>query len=772
MPVTAFNNPGRVRGAGHPAPLNGASLTDPPARFPTAKTLYVRKTGSDTNGGDTAATAAPITGSDGVTDGSTTFTSASASFDASYVDRLINIVGVGRFRIEAVVGANSLRLSASTIAVIDDQLNPFNPFSANSVEFGKVTLRQGTSQPFWGEGRLLSFVDLRVSKSGTPVDNLVVQIQADDGKGFPSGVTLASATTAGAGLGAGLSTVRFSIAFQLGEGLYHIVLTRSGALSDTDYYQIETKTNLPPSYHLPFATFLNSGVWSVLPVSRLRYLLGFSGAAGLTWNVGGAVQTVGALLGDGNDSVREGDTIYVGAGTYRETVLIRVTPKNGVGPQVSVIGDCDGAKTGDSGMVQLSIFTSGDSSPAPGVTGVLRFSAGASFFAFSKLFLVGASGNVNLGGCVNAGGRAIGIGNDLTEESQWVSFTDCGFSLGTSNLGPCISVTSTRIPINWIIDRCFVTSNGAFLVANCFAPKDGADYDLAIAIRNCAILSPNTITKLLASVGPAGGGKPGGIIVQNNTTIGTDLLQVGTTSASLIFPCLVKNNAAFLLEGATAISGSTLGDTIEDWNFISGGPARSAATNAGANTVTNDICLFHFGQELLWGGLLRSFGEPMAGSPHLGFGGDGSQTAYDVRNGTRPAGAGTALPAAGALERANTFTKETGTVHTGTTAISATGPAYHDFLVAVASGTSYTFSIYVNYDGSYTGTAPQLKLLQGGEAGVADQSVTAGGSAGGGWVQVALSPFSPTSDGFVTVRVQSNDTSGVSEVVFDTFAAS
>src|SRR5262245_29685873 len=79
----------------------------------TALTAYVRKTGSDNNGGSSNTASADRTGTDGVTNGTTTFTSASASFTSGDVDKLINIVGKGRYRISAFTNSTTITLSGS-----------------------------------------------------------------------------------------------------------------------------------------------------------------------------------------------------------------------------------------------------------------------------------------------------------------------------------------------------------------------------------------------------------------------------------------------------------------------------------------------------------------------------------------------------------------------------------------------------------------------------------------------------------------------------------
>jgi hypothetical protein len=122
--------------------------------------------------------------------------------------------------------------------------------------------------------------------------------------------------------------------------------------------------------------------------------------------------------------------------------------------------------------------------------------------------------------------------------------------------------------------------------------------------------------------------------------------------------------------------------------------------------------------------------------------------------------------ACGALEAGPFALRETGTVHTGSFSLKLPGPTFYDFSIPVKA-VSTTITIQTLFDSSYTGTKPQLKVLNGTEAGVADATTTATGSAGV-WEQLSLT-FTPATAGIVTIRVQSNSTIAYGSAFFDTF---
>lgn len=77
-------------------------------------------------------------------------------------------------------------------------------------------------------------------KQGSPGDNVVISIQADSA-GVPSGVALASGTVAGSSLSSANSnqfTITLNTPVTLNSGTpYWIVFSRSGSVSNTDYYR-------------------------------------------------------------------------------------------------------------------------------------------------------------------------------------------------------------------------------------------------------------------------------------------------------------------------------------------------------------------------------------------------------------------------------------------------------------------------------------------------------------------------------------------------------
>lgn len=466
---------------------------------------------------------------------------------------------------------------------------------------------------------------------------------------------------------------------------------------------------------------------------------------------GTAWLTIGKALGA--TGIVSGDTVYIGAGTYREAVTVAMTSATA---ETFVIGDVDGSQTGDVGEVIWTAYTTNDTT-APSATATVVLLA-ADFLTFRRLTMVAGTG-----AAVNA----------TTATSTNIKLQDCNLLGHPSSTGAVVNMAvGFGIAANWTIERCFVRCGQSIGIRVSLATGVGSDYDASIVVRNCFIEQPGggfgcvsiTATGTSAQEG-------GGVYVYNSLMLGvTDVsggavntLSARVSGAAFAFPIQIRN---CVLRGG--ISSAEAGAIVENYNHIMASTTHTNVTQ-GANTVVGTAysMLYSAGQERFVGTQPRPYGEPMAGSPYLGFGNDGTYTsAEDMRGNPRPAGGATATKGIGAYERANTFVRETGTVRTGANAISITGPGYQDFQLPV-NNASTTVTVYVQWDATYAGTKPQMQVLNGTEAGVADATITATGSSGS-WEQLSLN-FTPTSKGIVTIRLLSLDTNGGGKAFYDDF---
>lgn len=478
-------------------------------------------------------------------------------------------------------------------------------------------------------------------------------------------------------------------------------------------------------------------------------------ASGISWNLGGAWADPTNALKFTNP-IASGDSVYIGAGTYRATYTMPNNQAfNGI---VNVVGDVTGQFTGDAGMVQLTAYTTNDKT-APSGTTLLNLN-GKSNLAFSNVMFVG--GNATL---LTA----------TTLTSQNISFVDCPFFQGFNATIALGSLTcGYGVPFNWLFDRClFMGVNGNMMTITLTTGNGLGDYDANILFRNSLINWSQV--KLTVTNGGSLTFNGGGVRLRNVTVLGTGSVMTTVASRiSTIFPCSAYNS---LLTSAssTTLQAGTAGQIIEDYNLIVSSSPRSNVT-AGAHSISDGSYapLFHFGQERIWlPPLFRPFGEPMAGSPLLGFGNDGGQTPYDLRGpfNIRPAGGASALPAVGALERADTFVADPTPIGNDTTPVKLTGPGYNDFLLPIGLSEinrARTVSIQVQWDANYSsplGGLPALQIEAKPQMGVSQQIAVATG--GSGTPHTLTLSLTPTAAGVLNIRALSFDASGTSVVEFD-----
>jgi hypothetical protein len=316
--------------------------------------------------------------------------------------------------------------------------------------------------------------------------------------------------------------------------------------------------------------------------------------------------TAWATIDKALDTIVSGDTVYIGAGTYREMVS---SAASGGTTETRIVGDVDGAMTGDVGEVILTAFLTNDTT-APSASNLIQMN-GRDFLTFEKLTLIGGGGNS--GSVFN--GSAGGVSTNIT-------FRDCTINAGPGSAGGAYAFYGSftqAIPLNWLFERCrFLQpfAGGAFQI---FAlTSASADYDLNVGFRNCVFLGGGRTIYILSTGSDSF--KAGGVRVENCTFLGTgECFFASGPNLSTAIPCRVTNS--ILNTNSTALRATTTGQLVEDGNWLlSSGPRLNVTAGATSFAGYTYAPLFHAGQELAIGQQPRPFMTPMMGSPALGFG--------------------------------------------------------------------------------------------------------------------------------------------------------
>lgn len=472
-------------------------------------------------------------------------------------------------------------------------------------------------------------------------------------------------------------------------------------------------------------------------------------SAGAAWlTVTKAVQTA-----------TSGDTVYVGAGVYRETLTVTTTPAS----TVTMIADVDGANTGDVGEVRITSYTTNDKSASSGST-LLDLNSKDYFSWRNFVFQSGSTSCVatSNGACVNT------------------QFIDCTFiSLNLSSR--CINMVSNvqDTAPNWLFDRCRFIFNGN--ATDCIymdvVQSSGPDLDTGIVIRNCLIINLGSGNGIHFNPSSSGGsGIPfntGNVQVYNNTILGGSVGIRTGANASTSQTMKAYNN--FISSYSVGIQANTSGQILEDYNFIYS-PTLLSNVSTGSNSQSASYApLLHIGQELQQGRLVRPLFLPTEDSPILGYGNNATYTSsVDILNRNRPSGGGptwaSSGKAVGAYEHHDFASKETSIVEGTTASIKWKGPGDQQLYIPV-NPSQTTISVKAYYDSSYGGgTKPTLRLLANGEIGVSTQSVTTTGAVNT-FNTLQLSNFTPSSRGWVIIALESY-ASGSGTVYWDTVSVS
>lgn len=397
---------------------------------------------------------------------------------------------------------------------------------------------------------------------------------------------------------------------------------------------------------------------------------GSDAAAGTS--AGAAWATIGKALGA--SGIASGDTVYIGAGIYREAVTVGFTPA----ATTSVIGDVDGAKTGDSGEVRWTAES--DDFGGAGSAAALNLNT-KKFLAFSSLVITSSgitAAITNLGGHDN-------------------SFTDCCIITGNA-----ISTTATvNVASNFTFNRCQIYCYTANALTFTLPTSTVADYDLNILIQNCLVWSGSAIPVNISASG-ANSFKGGGVRVQSSTLIagGTTGVLTANANVSTSIPCTVYD--CYIISPSAGLNANTSGQILEDYNVLAANPLRTnVAVGTHSPTINLAPPLISIGQERVWGGQPRPFGGPVRDSLPYGWGTNGGGPTVDMLNRPRPSGTNRVLFTGTATSGAATQLLDTGATW-GTNQLASavckiTGGTGSGQTKIIKSNTGTTLTMYGNW---------------------------------------------------------------------------
>lgn len=347
---------------------------------------------------------------------------------------------------------------------------------------------------------------------------------------------------------------------------------------------------------------------------------------GLDTNAGTSAATAFLTIGKAASVVVAADTVYVGSGTYRESVTL--TASGSAGNVINFIADTNGSKTGDPGEVIWSVYLTNDKT-APSSTSSCINLAGKAFYTFTGFsFMGGDAGN---GGCFDGTG---------TPGAHDITFKNCLFNaVGTASFGGVAEFQNTAgLVVNLTIDGCIVVNSSQYAWLYIQLALNTANYDPNIVLRNNLIMAVDnqsfSITGVTVGTTGSGAGLPTGPHCFNNTFICPAALRYNN-NLNTVTTSKVYNN--IFICGNTAIYANAANEITEDFNLII---ATTPRTNVavGANSKTSYAALMELGQSVLRNVPAVPFGMPLVGSPLLAFGANAASPTIDALGFNRPGG--------------------------------------------------------------------------------------------------------------------------------------
>jgi len=464
---------------------------------------------------------------------------------------------------------------------------------------------------------------------------------------------------------------------------------------------------------------------------------------------GAAWGTIDYALGS-TSGFTNGDTLYIGAGVYREDVDLLYT--NGTNPTY-VIGDIRGQYTGDAGEVIITThLTSWDVATSAATALDLQE---RDYVTFRNIhFIADSSGNPGLVKTATTTGGA----------STNITFEDCIFSATGDGDGLVYILVGTAAPgtaLNWTIDRClFDHTVISFLIA-----PPSSDYDDGTLIRNCVFRNSNLFTINF------GGGTPStgriyGFRVVACTFCGGRINAIKQTSGAYrsSTPAITAEGCLIIDDQCggsplAAFYAATSGTISEDWNIVNWG---WTTTHTNVTTGSNSSVRTKYAQQYVSHPAWPQFRHQLAPwdipEESIAVGFIPSATSItdwptvDFWGRPRP-GSGTNDKTVGAAVAYQEATVDTGTKHASSSSLKLIGPMVHDVVVPVHERCR-AIECWARYDsGTYTlGSKPRMTVMMGESVGISTVGVDM--TAGSNTWQRLLVNIAPTGNGLIRVRLE------------------
>lgn len=272
-------------------------------------------------------------------------------------------------------------------------------------------------------------------------------------------------------------------------------------------------------------------------------------------SAGAAKLTIQAAV---NLATTAGDIVYVGAGTYRETVTLAASGSSG--NPIQIIGDYSGAQTGDAGVVRIT----GSDNDSTGTRAYCITATGRAYNTIKRVLLDGYTtyGIRLLGACTNC----------VVDQC----YLDLGSGDSTTNMIVDGDTQGAVTVSNCVIVKSRFGSGGIWYVDGTGAGSGPAN--AGHVIRSCVFIGGADNAHAVNDRGV------GGVTVSNCYVLG-GVYGVRVTVMPAGYTALTVNNSLF--EGLTyALHSGTSGHIVENYNRFWACAVNRNNVSTGANSLT------------------------------------------------------------------------------------------------------------------------------------------------------------------------------------------
>lgn len=338
--------------------------------------------------------------------------------------------------------------------------------------------------------------------------------------------------------------------------------------------------------------------------------------------------------------IASGDTLYVGAGIYRDVFPVSMVSAT---VETFVIGDVDGAQTGDVGEVILTNYQFG-LNETPNISSFCMSLNGRDNLTFRNIHIF-------------TGGVCVPI-DATTLSSVNIKLDNC-LVVAYGAATPLEVTAAYATPLNWTITRSQIiamngTNQGYGMILRA-TYGTGADYDLNFQVTDSLVWGL-TGACYCGGSGTVLANKGGGIDFSRCTLIG--MIVTSGTNLSTTIPCAMYGNLSM---GDIMFQAGTLGN-ISDVGYNVGNGSYTNVTKHASSRNSSDLFpppILSFAHEWMWGMQPRRFLAPMmpgalnrisigAANTDMENRARGDGSAYVAYSGTATAGAASTITDTGA----------------------------------------------------------------------------------------------------------------------------